>query len=307
MHPWTSGPLPAPPSTLVSSLGQGKTGLLFLETRAAARPRPGPYTGPFVCPLAWGAWPHGAAYPGHVHQQLQGLAISGLHRAEEAGRVFQGPVTDAALGRQAGEAGPRQHPRMLATPPAHSHSAHRTALPSCGCSEPRSPRWLPRSWPHPPEQFGWIGVPRGLGRSDGASAAEAEIGELELSWAGWDSPRPTHPPSSTVRFPTPPPLWSSCHCFEPWLQWRAGRCWPSLPLPTVCGPGQVPRGAHLGGTVSEAKKPASHGPSSGQCQQQQARGSAAPRARLGLHLGAHCSPWGLKQRPGSRLAQEGRG
>lgn len=70
VHPWTFGLGPIPSSALVSGLGQEKTGLLFPETRAPACPRPGPYTGPFVCPPARGAWPHGAAYPGRVHQQL---------------------------------------------------------------------------------------------------------------------------------------------------------------------------------------------------------------------------------------------
>lgn len=70
VRPWAFGLGPAPSSALVSGLGKEKTGLLFPETRAPACPRPGLYTGPFVCPLARGAWPHGAAYPGRVHQQL---------------------------------------------------------------------------------------------------------------------------------------------------------------------------------------------------------------------------------------------
>jgi len=41
-----------------------------------------------------------------------------------------------------------------------------------------------------------------LGGSDGASAAEAEIGELELSWAGWGSPR--HPPPFYCEVSDPP-------------------------------------------------------------------------------------------------------
>lgn len=150
--------------------------------------------------------------------------------------MFQGAVADAALGRQAGEAGPPEHPLVLTTPPAHSRSARQTALPSCGCSEPRSPGWLPRSGPHPPGQFGWTRVPQGLGGSDEASAAEAEIGEPGLSWAAWGSPgHPCPPlPGSAAEFLTPPPLWSSSHCSEPWLHWWAERCWPFLPLPTVC-------------------------------------------------------------------------
>lgn len=102
----------------------------FPETRAPA----GPHTGPFVWPLAWW-WNH--AHPGGVHQQLQGFPISGLHQAEKAGLVLCRAVTDAALGRQVGEAGPPQH-LWIDPLPTHSRSARRTALPSCGCSEVES-------------------------------------------------------------------------------------------------------------------------------------------------------------------------
>lgn len=53
-----------------------------------------------------------------VHQQLQSLTVSGFHQAQEAGLVLRGPVTDAALGRQAGEAGPPEPPPAPTPRPA---------------------------------------------------------------------------------------------------------------------------------------------------------------------------------------------
>lgn len=82
-------------------------------------------------------------------------------------------------------------------------------------------------------------MPWGSGGSGGASAAGAEIRKPELSLAGWGGPR--HSPGSPVRLPTPPPVWPSCCCSEPWLHRRAGVYWPLLLPPTVCVPGWVLR------------------------------------------------------------------
>ena len=66
---------------------------------------------------------------------------------------------------------------------------------------------------------------------------------------------------------------------------------PSLLHPCTC---LGPEEAHLGRAVRKAKKPSSHSPSSGQCQQQQqAQDLPVPMAWPGLHLGAHCSQWPL--------------
>lgn len=43
--------------------------------------------------------------------------ISGVHQTEEAGLVLRRAVTDIALGRQAGEAGPPEHPWAVTAPP----------------------------------------------------------------------------------------------------------------------------------------------------------------------------------------------
>lgn len=172
-----------------------------------------------------GPWPEAPHLRG-VHQQMQSLTVSGFHQAQEAGLVLRGPVTDAALGKQAGEAGPPEpppppHPAL----PVHSRSARRIALPSCGCSGLESPRWLPRSEPHPPAQFGWTGACLGSGGSGGASAEGPEW-EAGGRWPGWGC---LNTPPAQLQGSDPPLLWVSDVCSLPWPHWRAGL----LLLPTV--------------------------------------------------------------------------
>ena len=79
------------------------------------------------------------------------------------------------------------NPPSRPAPPGHSRSAHRIALPSCGCSGLESPGWLPRSGPRPPARFGWTGACLGWGGSGGVSAAGAEW-EAGGCWPGWAAP-----------------------------------------------------------------------------------------------------------------------